>query len=221
MTLNSPQLAQKTSHEFYVRRNSKGMPPLGIFFNDVVIEGLEDSRFSIRWKGPTKKNLGFIAVCGLYEASYAEHFNEYPQLLSEVSDYEDVYDIAPIDTLVGVDYANAQTARYTHIQDIAIRRLVQHQIGGFSGSKNEKLQIRTNSRQQLGVSLSPFYVPFISPNCITINPLVEGRWRSGSVEDFYQSNRRLVVATSGLIVPDVISDRINAQLGKAVRIEPA
>ena len=127
----------------------------------------------------------------LYEDAYYEfmsakaHITE--RLLSEASD---VYDDAPSNVLAGFDYSVQETNR-THVQDVAIRRVVARLGRAFSGA--ELIQIRDNlGTHPLSMVLSPGQVPFHRPEWL-MEPELEGWWLPGSVESFYQSNKVLQV----------------------------
>jgi len=77
----------------------------------------------------------------------------------------------------------------THLQDIAIRRVVERRDWKFHGS--ELVQIRGDTTLW-GSRLDPGKVPFHRPELIVSPPLVSW-WNKNSIEDFYQSNKFLQV----------------------------
>ena len=125
----------------------------------------------------------------LYEDSYYFFLLQNPavsvQLLNEASD---VYDDALTNIECGFDYEAQETER-THVQDIAIRRVVSRLGRVFKGST--PIQIRDSlGTHPLSVTLSPGQVPFHRPSLLS-QPELEGWWAPGSVESFYQSNKVL------------------------------
>jgi hypothetical protein len=87
-----------------------------------------------------------------------------------------------------LDYTVQETGR-THVQDIAIRRVVARLGRQFEG--DQLIQIRDAlGDHPLSMALSPGQVPFHRPDVILL-PEIEGWWLPGSVESFYQSNKLL------------------------------
>ncbi len=137
------------------------------------------------WNGDI---IPFDIVCGLYEAAYyADSFARedlWKQLVSEACD---VYDdnVSNVDS--GYDYLVQETGS-THIQDIAVRNVVLKRGWNFKG--DGLVQIRSSS-DDVGKYLSPGKVPFHMPEYI-VEPIA-GWWGKGSVEEWYQSAKVLVV----------------------------
>jgi hypothetical protein len=159
-------------------------------------------RISWKWLG---QNTDFKFACHLYEDAYYSDSSKreglWRKLLEEASE---VYDYKKEDISSGFDY-EIQRGEATHLQDIAIRRVVARRGWKFKGKK--PVQIRSH-KSYLGSQLSPGKVPFHLPEHIiqglgTDSELIEkisGKnkplviwWDKYSVEDFYQSNKFLQV----------------------------
>lgn len=100
----------------------------------------------------------------------------------------DVYDLEERDIESRLDYSIQQGAA-THLQDIAIRRVVKRRGGKFYGT--ELIQIRGHN-DYWGKLLGPGKVLFHFPEMIVV-PHLKGWWDPNSIEDFYQSNKVLQV----------------------------
>lgn len=125
---------------------------------------------------------------GLYEEAYYVYFRDHPEELEElIRSASDVYDTALSNRDSGTDYARQETAA-EHLQDIAIRRVIQRLGRRFQGP--EPLRIR--GPRSAGFRWNPGKVPFHRPELI-LQPALSGWWEPGSIEDFYQSSRRLVL----------------------------
>lgn len=130
----------------------------------------------------------FLDATRLYEQSYIEFFKSSPEVLDELVEKAcGVYDTDPHNLLSGNNYL-LQLSDAVHIQDIAIRRAVSSLDKTFHGC--ELIQIRSNSKSELGRRLSPFKIPFCFPESIS-QPHMIGAWDSDSIEDFYKTNRRI------------------------------
>lgn len=136
-------------------------------------------------------DLDFLDMCALYEDAYHHFLEQHPDILESLIIYaSNVFDDAPSNIYSRFNYSKQETPR-THVQDIAIRRCLMRRGMWFKGS--ELLQIRDKlGTHPLSVTLSPGQVPFHRPDCI-VDELEPGWWERGSVESFYQSNRRLMV----------------------------
>lgn len=126
----------------------------------------------------------------LYEDAYYEFLRHRREILTAlVSEARDVYDDAESNVASGLDYTVQETGR-THVQDIAIRRVVLRLGESFRGS--ELIQIRDSlGSHPLSMILSPGQVLFHRPDLI-VEPQL-GWWARGSVESFYQSNKFLQI----------------------------
>ena len=124
----------------------------------------------------------------LYEDAYVEYLRANPDVLDWLcATASDVYDNAQSNVASGFDY-RAQEARSNHIQDIAIRRALVRLGRWFEGDH----LVEVRGRRSEGGHLSPGKLPFHRPEWIR-QPAQEGWWERGSIEDFYQSNKVIVV----------------------------
>lgn len=142
------------------------------------------------------QTVNYEMACELYELSYYHYLNDNPEILHElVLAAGNVYDDAPSNVQSGFDYNHQETNR-THIQDIAIRNAVYKLGRCFEG--RELVQIRGKEGHSLSKVLSPGVVPYHNPIMIStpsnLDELYSKRWwKEGSVEDFYQRNKRIIV----------------------------
>lgn len=125
----------------------------------------------------------------LYEDAYFEFLKANPEIVDQlVSEASDVFDDAPSNIYSGLDYSAQETDR-THVQDISIRRALVRLGRWFEG--DDLIQIRDNlGTHKLSMTLSPGQIPFHRSDLI-LGPEIEGWWKPGSVESFYQSNKVL------------------------------
>jgi ADP-ribose pyrophosphatase YjhB (NUDIX family) len=130
----------------------------------------------------------------LYEDAYYEFFRGHPDTLQWLcKTASDVYDNAETNIDSGHDYS-VQEADSIHLQDIAIRRSLIRLGRRFLGDH----LVEVRGRDSEGYHLNPGQVPFHIPEMIQHR---EGNpeWiRAGSIEDFWQSNKVLVVRKSAL-----------------------
>tara|TARA_Y100000034_G_C6886703_1_gene407204 strand:+ start:1335 stop:1862 length:528 start_codon:yes stop_codon:yes gene_type:complete len=133
--------------------------------------------------------INFETACQIYEGGYYhDSFNREELWEKLISKARDVYDHKESNIQSGLDYS-IQEGTSTHIQDISIRNVVLKRGWEFEGK--ELIQIRGHSTYW-GNNLSPGKVPFHLPDKI-YKPNIEGWWKVDSVEDFYQSNRVLII----------------------------
>ncbi len=132
---------------------------------------------------------GVEAAIALYEDAYFRFLEENQAITQRlVREAGDVYDDNPSNVSCGLNYFPQETNR-THLQDIAIRRVLVRLGLWFQGM--DLIQIRDDrGTHPLSLTLSPGRVPFHRPDLI-VAPELEGWWQAGSVESFYQSNRWL------------------------------
>jgi len=127
---------------------------------------------------------------GHYEDAYVAFFQEHPDVLDWlVSVARDVYDNDPGNVDSGEDY-DVQESDSEHLQDIAVRRAVRRLGFQFMGS----VLVQIRSKRSAGGHLNPGVVPFHRQEWIA--PPVPGRycwWGKGTIEDFYQSNKVMLV----------------------------
>jgi hypothetical protein len=134
-----------------------------------------------------------VAACALYEDAYFAFMTARPLIVAQlIEEASDVYDDAPTNVASRFDYAAQETNR-THVQDIAIRRVLLRIGLWFKGAA--PIQIRHhNGPHELSRLLSPGNVPFHRPGLLE-PPYVRSKrelWYAvGSVEDFYQRNKYL------------------------------
>lgn len=125
----------------------------------------------------------------LYEDAYYHDSQNREELWKKlISVAKDVYDHTLSNIESKLDYFH-QEGKATHLQDIAIRRVVLRRGWGFQG--NEYVQIRSQS-SYWGEQLSPGKVSFHLPEMI-VDPRIKWWWDHNSIEDFYQSNKVLQV----------------------------
>jgi hypothetical protein len=145
--------------------------------------GKDNWRIVWGWKG---ESILFPEACLVYEEAYFNDSMRRQELWRElVRAASDVYDMDKTDCASGLDYL-IQANTGTHIQDIAIRRVVARRGWRFTGD----MPVRVRSKERWGRHLSPGRVRFHEPGHITV-PHLEGWWDRDSVEDFYQSNKLL------------------------------
>jgi hypothetical protein len=162
----------------------KQVPRLGKKREEKIAEydkkyGKNNWRFAWQLGG---KSINFLEACEEYEKSYLKHFQRNRQDLEYLSrNALEVYDTNLSNIESGLDYAHQEDTA-THIQDIAIRRIMSQKNLTFNGDKY--IQIRKRSQDPVGRSLSPLNVAFHKPR------LVKNLSKaSATVEDFWQNNR--------------------------------
>lgn len=133
----------------------------------------------------------FVRACKLfYEESYFQWLKARPDDVDFICEFADCIDNSPTNVHSGLDYT-AQEASSTHIQDIAVRNVLNKLGRSFSAKRTELLVIR--SADSNGHRFGPGNVPLYRPEIIT-QPSLCPKWASkGSVEDFWQSNKHLQV----------------------------
>lgn len=142
----------------------------------------------IAWQFPSSI-LKFSDACLAYEAAYYLDSFKREDLWKELAKTAlEVYDHSPSDIESSLDYL-IQNSNSTHLQDIAIRRVISRRGWKFEGDK--LIQIRSHS-EYWGQKLSPGRVDFHIPKAILI-PRLEGWWNKDSIEDFWQSNKVLQI----------------------------
>lgn len=136
-------------------------------------------------------NEPFNVACRVfYEQAYYTWLRDHPEHVDTICRYSECYDNALSNVNSGTDYTK-QESWATHIQDIAVRASLQRLGRRFEGTNDKMLEIRSKSSD--GFFLSPGRVPFHAQDWITL-PSIKPRWAdSGSVEDFWQSNKWIQV----------------------------
>lgn len=131
----------------------------------------------------------FEEACLIYEQAYYEDSIERENLWRKLtSEASEVYDHHPSNIHSGFDYSKQEEGA-THLQDIAIRKVISRRGWTFEGENH--IQIRGHG-SFWGKSLNPGKVIFHKPDLI-IYPHLDGWWNYNSIEDFYQSNKVLQV----------------------------
>ena len=126
----------------------------------------------------------------LYERSYEIHFLGNRIIWNDlIRRARDVWVEEESDVESGLDYS-IQKAKAAHYEDIAIRRILRGWERTFKGKG--LVRVRGDSDSLCGKLLSSQYVPFVAPAYIE-EPRLDGWWKRNSVEDFWQSNKILLV----------------------------
>lgn len=134
----------------------------------------------------------------IYEEAYFQYLSTNPEVVERLcTTASEVYDIAPSNVESGEDYER-QECPAVHLQDIAVRRCLRRLSRRFEG--DHLVQIRGHETE--GYLLNPGVVPFHETAAI-LRPNLghDNWWKPGSIEDFWQSNKVLLVRTS---VPDAV-----------------
>lgn len=188
---------------------------------DDIIESLDKIYGTCNWRITWKwlgKDRDYSFACNLYEDAYYRHSFDREDIWKDLSNQAcEVYDHEESDVNSGFNY-NAQRGKATHLQDIAVRRVVARRGWGFQGK--ELIQIRSH-RSYFGNLLSPGKVPFHLPQHIIpglsedlVDRISDDRnsfhvwWDKNSVEDFYQSNKYLQkrVINNKTEIPDLLRE---------------
>jgi hypothetical protein len=171
-TLERPGYFGKKRDEFYKR------------YNETF--GKDNWRIMWQWNG---EQIPYGLACQIYEDGY--YFDSFRRetLWKELGAVaKEVYDHQESDIESGLDYS-IQSGNATHLQDIAIRRVMFRRGFRFKGDK--LIQIRGHE-EYWGQMLSPGKVSFHLPELIIV-PHLEKWWNKDSIEDFWQSNKVLQV----------------------------
>lgn len=149
------------------------------------------SRWTIVWDAPTIGCVEFDKACWFfYEASYLKWFKEHSDEIDFVCSFGECIDNAPTNVRSGLDYTK-QEAHSTHIQDIAVRNVLDKLGRKFEGPADKILVIRSADSE--GYKFGPGNIPFMRPDWIEM-PSKAPRWANpGSVEDFWQSNKYIAL----------------------------
>ena len=134
----------------------------------------------------------------VYEDAYYEYLKKHPEIVEYlVNNASDVYDNALSNVESGFDY-NIQESESTHLQDIALRRIIILRLGKkFRG--NKLIQIRSTSEDEIGRMLSPgkgevyLHVPELIESTTS-----KHWWKDGTVEDWFQQNLWIQVTKTSL-----------------------
>ena len=133
----------------------------------------------------------FVGACkSLYEESYYLFLRDKPDDLDFICSFAECMDNAVSNIQCGLDYT-IQEAYSCHIQDIAIRNVLNRLGRKFLGTKDELLIIRSSDSS--GFRFGPGNVPFFAPELIP-QPSKCPKWANeGSVEALWQSAKTLQV----------------------------
>lgn len=145
--------------------------------------------WELGWKFDSRV-LDLESALKLYEMSYQIHFLGNRIIWNDlVKKAKDVWVENFSDIESGLDYS-LQKAKAAHYEDIAIRRVLKENNRNFKGEF--LVRVRGDSEYLCGKLLSSMYLPFVAPNYIE-EPRLAGWWKRDSVEDFWQSNKVLLV----------------------------
>jgi hypothetical protein len=143
------------------------------------------------WKLAWKWQNDFIEhdlVLQIYEdAYYLDSFNREERWFQLINNACNVYDNVLEDVESGLSY-EMQKYSSTHLQDIAIRRVLFRRGLEFKGQ--ELIQIKGKNKDWK--DFSPGFVKFHLPEFIE-QPPITSWWMKDSIEDFYQSNKHLMI----------------------------
>ena len=122
----------------------------------------------------------------LYEDAYFAFLQQQPQILKWlIQTASDVYDCDPSNIDSQIDYFAQRPDQATHLQDIAIRRVLIRLNKWFVGKR--LLEVR--GMRSEGYVLNPGVVPFHKPHLIR-QPQWQAEWSlPDSIESFWQSNK--------------------------------
>lgn len=139
------------------------------------------------WQVDLNRCVPFRLAVGLYEKSYEEHLIANPdKVLYLVENARDVFDNDESNIVSGSNYF-IQGKKLTHLQDIAIRRVLRTMQECFRGERLIRVRKSRNS-DSIGRSLSPKFVPFTRPEIVCNFAQHDGQ-NKPCVEDFWQLNR--------------------------------
>lgn len=153
-------------------------------------EKFGEDNWELVWRvkaGPHYLSYKFEEACrAFYEESYFNYLSKLPKFVDEICAHGECMDNALSNIDSGTDYLK-QEAYSTHIQDIAVRNVLQILGRKFEGPMTKILVIR--SRDSNGYKFGPGNVPFYDPDMIELPSLVPDWAKPDSVEDFWQSNK--------------------------------
>ena len=158
-----------------------------------------EGNWQLRWYSPAfPDGLTFNEACIIkYEFSYLLWLRDQPDDIDFICSYGECIDNAPSNIKSGLDYTK-QEAYSTHIQDIAIRNVLNILGRKFEGPRDKILVIRSVDSE--GYRFGPGNIPFYDPSIIE-KPSKAPRWaNAGSVEDFWQSNKFVYVRRSSNVM---------------------
>lgn len=138
----------------------------------------------------------FATACKFfYEESYYRYLKARPEDVDFICSFGECIDNAETNVESGLDY-DKQEAFSTHIQDIAVRNVLVRLGRKFEDPNRAKLLV-IRSQSDNGYRFNPGNIPFFDKDQI-LTPSLSPRWaQQGSVEDFWQSNKFIVVNRAG------------------------
>lgn len=151
-----------------------------------------EGNWTLRWVSPPwPDGLGFLPACiAYYEHAYMDWFFSHPEELDYICSFGECIDNAMTNIQSGLDYSK-QEAFSTHIQDIAVRNVLDTFLRKFEGPSDKILVIRSADSE--GFKYGPGNIPFYKPEWIEQPSLCPTWANPGSVEDFWQSNKYVFV----------------------------
>jgi len=153
---------------------------------DEVITQIDDEYGEGNWRFAWKHGanyLNFLEACAVYEKGYEEHFKEHPEKLDYLSkNASELYDTQESNVQSGGDYLKQEDSS-THLQDIAIRRIMAQQGIPFKGDHLIQIRGEKKNPDDVGRLLTPFKVPFHEPDEVLTDKT------KPTIEDFWQCNR--------------------------------
>lgn len=145
------------------------------------------------------RHFDFQVVCMLYEDAYFEFLKSQQHILDQlINEAAEVYDYELSDIDSGLNYLY-QESNLTHIQDIAIRRVLVRFGLWFKGTSIIRIR-QEKGNHPLSTILSPGRVPFHRLDLIE-QPEIVKWWHPGTIESFYQNNRLLQIKSDCGVLP--------------------
>lgn len=129
------------------------------------------------------------------DAYYKDSFDREEVWKKLISEAKDTYDMLPEEVESRLDYSKQH--KFTRFHDICIRRVVFRRGWKFKGTQIIQIRWSKENSNWYSENFDPGKVKFHLPELI-IKPNLEGFWDKGSVEDFYQSNKVLLVKKQDL-----------------------
>jgi hypothetical protein len=124
------------------------------------------------------------------DAYYADSFHHEENWKRLIREAKDIYDMLPEEVDSGLDYRKQH--KFTRFHDIAIRRVILRRGWNFQGEQLIQIRYEKEHPNWYSENFDPGKVQFHLPQLI-YQPNLVGWWNHNSVEDFYQSNKVIVV----------------------------
>jgi hypothetical protein len=160
------------------------------FIHEKFNEMYGPGRWRIVWNAQASAFSFEEACLVFYEKSYDDYLSTRSDLLDFICSFGECIDNAITNIQSGCDYTK-QESYSTHIQDIAVRNVLKKHGFKFRGSPDKILTIR--GADSNGYHFAPGNIPFYDPRLIA-QPSLAPKWaQTGSVEDFWQSNKWLQI----------------------------